>query len=99
MFGRARLTPMIKPTMNEISINMTMVSVIWHLLPDSPGEPEEIIALHITRRENLKHLKWMTSTIQISRHKRRGQSTGRSRRSAPNVYGKMLSFDQFCALL
>jgi hypothetical protein len=50
MFGRARATPTINPTMNEISINMTMVSIIWHLLPDSPGEPEGIIALHIIRR-------------------------------------------------
>lgn len=99
MFGRARATPTINPTMNEISINMTMVSVIWHLLPDSPGESEGPIALYINRRENLEHLKWMTSTVQISRHKRRGQSAGGSRKSTPNVYDKMLSFDQFCALL
>ncbi len=63
MFGRARLTPMIKPTMNEINISMTMVSVIWHLLPDLSGEPERFLALHITRRENLKHLKWATLNV------------------------------------
>ena len=63
MFGRARATPTINPTMNEISINMTMVSIIWHLLPDSPGEPDGTIALHITRRENLKHLKWAALNV------------------------------------
>jgi len=42
MFGRARATPTINPTMNETSISMTTVSIIWYLLPGLPGESVEL---------------------------------------------------------